>query len=147
MKRVVWLLMVFALVLAACAGGGGGGEQKPAEQPSGAVTGDPKRGEALFKQSTIGPAPGCAACHSLEPGRVLVGPSLAGVATRAEQIINSDTYTGKATTVEEYLRESIVDPNVYAPEGFSPGSMYPNYGKDLTEQQIADLVAFLKTLK
>ncbi len=146
MKRVVWLSIVLMLVLAACAGGGGG-EQAPAEQPGAAVTGDPKRGETLFKQSTIGAAPGCAACHSLEPGRVLVGPSLAGVATRAEQIIQSDDYTGKATTVEEYLRESIVDPDVYAPPGFSPGSMYPNYGKDLTEQQIADLVAFLKTLK
>ena len=148
MKRI-WslfaVIVIVALVLAACGGGGGG--QQQAQQPGAAVAGDPKRGEDLFKQPTIGGAPGCASCHSLEPGQTLVGPSLAGVATRAEEIINSPDYKGKAKTVDEYLRESIVDPNAYVPEGFSPGIMYQNYGKDLTEQQIADLVAFLKTLK
>ena len=99
------------------------------------------------KQSTIGTAPGCSTCHSLEPGKKLVGPSLAGIATRAEQIIKSSDYKGSAKTVEEFLRESIVNPNAYVEKGFSPNIMYQNYGKDLSAQQIADLVAFLKTLK
>ena len=145
MKRLVVLLFVVALVLAAC---GGGGEQPSAPAESGgAVTGDAARGEALFKQATIGGAPGCASCHSLQPGQKLVGPSLAGIATRAEQTIASPNYKGKAKTAEEYIRESIVDPNAYVVEGFPPNVMYGNYGKDLSAQQIADLVAFLMTLK
>ncbi len=144
MKRIFFILLVLTLVLAAC-GGGGGEEAAPAEQQT--VSGDPARGEALFKQNTIGGAPGCITCHSLEPGQTLVGPSVAGIATRAEEIINSPDYKGKAKTVEEYLRESIVDPNAYVVKGFSPNLMYQNYGKDLSAQQIADLVAFLATLK
>lgn len=143
--RVLAVFVAFMLVLAAC--GGGGGQQTPSQPAGGAVTGDPQRGEQLFKQTTIGSAPGCITCHSLEPGQTLVGPSLAGIATQAEEIIKSPNYTGKAKTVDEFLREAIVDPNAYVTEGFSPGVMYQNYGKDLTEQQIADLVAFLKTLK
>lgn len=143
--RLLAVLVVLVLVLAAC--GGGGGQQAPSQPSGGAVSGDPQRGEQLFKQTTIGSAPGCSTCHSLEPGQTLVGPSLAGIATKAEEIIKSPDYTGKAKTVDEFLRESIVDPNAYVEKGFSPGVMYQNYGKDLTEQQIADLVAFLKTLK
>lgn len=145
MKRLLLALLVVSLVLAACGGGGGEGSMSKGEEA--AVTGDAARGEALFKEATIGGAPGCASCHSLQPGQTLVGPSLAHVATEAEQIIKSSDYKGKAKTVEEYLRESIVDPNAYVVKGFSPNVMYQNYGKDLSAQQIADLVAFLKTLK
>ncbi len=145
MKRLLFVLLVVALVLAAC--GGGGEKEAASEEQAAAVTGDPARGEALFKQATIGGAPGCSSCHSLEPGKKLVGPSLAGVATMAEEIVKSSDYKGKAKTAEEYLRESIVDPNAYVVEGFPPNVMYQNYGKDLTPQQIADLVAFLMTLK
>ncbi len=144
MKRVFFILVVVALLVTAC-GGGGGEKTAPAEQPS--VQGDAARGEALFKQNTIGGAPGCITCHSLEPGKTLVGPSLAGVATRAADVIKSPDYKGKAKSVEEYLRESIVDPNAYVVKGFSPNLMYQNYGKDLSAQEIADLVAFMMTLK
>ena len=50
-------------------------------------------------------------------------------------------------TPEEFLHESIVNPDADVAKGFSPGIMYPNYGKELSEQDIADLVAFLMTLK
>ncbi len=129
MKRLLVVLMVVVLLLAAC--GGGGGQQAQPSQGGGEVKGDPARGEALFKQATIGGAPGCSTCHSLEPGTKLVGPSLAGIGAKGE----------------DYIRESIVNPNAAIAEGFTPNIMYQNYGKDLTAQQIADLVAFLATLK
>jgi len=50
-------------------------------------------------------------------------------------------------TAEEYLKESIITPNAHVTEGFTAGVMYQNYGKDLTEQEINDLVAYLLTLK
>ena len=145
-KPMFLLLVVLSLVLAACGPSGGGGGE---EGGGGAVTGDAARGKSLFEQTVIGPnsAPGCTTCHSLEPGVTLVGPSLADVATEAAEIIEKPDYTGEAKTVEEYLRESIMNPNAFAEEGFSTGVMYQNYAKDLSEQEIADLVAFLMTLK
>ncbi len=50
-------------------------------------------------------------------------------------------------SAEEFLRESILNPDAVVTEGFTPGVMYQNYGNDLTEQEIDDLVAFLLTLK
>ncbi len=135
---VLGLGLIAALVLTACGGGGG--------STGGADAG---RGETLYKQSTIGTAsaPGCITCHSLNPGEVLVGPSHAGVATRAADIIKSAEYTGTATTVEEYLRESIVSPDAHLETGFTAGVMYANFGKELSEQEIGDLVAYMATLK
>ena len=144
MRKMLILLLMAALVLTAC---GGGGQQAAPTKSSGNVTGDPARGETLFKKASINNAPGCSTCHSLEPGKKLVGPSLAGVATRAEQVVTSSEYKGQAKTAQEYLRESIVNPNAYVVKGFPPNVMYQNYGKDLSAQDIADLVAFLMTLK
>lgn len=135
MRRFLLVTMLaFPLFLAACDGG---------------IKGDPARGEVLYKQANIGPknAPGCITCHSLEPEKVIVGPSLAGVAAHATETLEDPGYTGQATTVEEYLRESIVNPDAYVGHGFAPGVMYQKFGEDLTEQEIADLVAFMMSLK
>lgn len=135
-KAFLIALVLGGLLLAACGGGGASGP-------------DPARGEQLFKGSTIGSAsaPGCITCHNVTGTDVLVGPSQAGVATRAQNLIDTGKYTGSAKTVAEYLRESIVDPDAYIEEGFTPGVMYANFGKELSEQEIADLVAYLETLK
>jgi len=115
------------------------------------VTGDDAaiaRGENLF--NTIAPA--CNACHSVQPGADMAGPSLAGIATRAEQVLASGSYTGEATDVEGYIRESIVSPSAY----LVPGPMYSangvsfmpsTYGQTLTEEQIDDLTAYLASFR
>ncbi len=134
-KNSIILLALLMLLLAACGGG-------DADTADSSPAGDPARGETLYKQPTIGSAnaPGCAACHSLEPDLTLVGPSHVGITTRAETAV-----AGKSA--EEFLRESILNPDAVVTEGFTPGVMYQNYGNDLTEQEIDDLVAFLLTLK
>lgn len=105
-------------------------------------------GEALFR--TV--APGCSACHSIAPGVDLAGPSLAGVARRARQVLESEDYRGEAESVEDYLRESIVSPSAY----LVPGAMYSaegvsfmptTYPESLTPEQIDQLVAYLKTFE
>jgi ferredoxin len=105
-----------------------------------AVATEADAGRSLFMENTFGTNTGCRLCHSLEPDVVLVGPSLAGVATRAETRV-------PGLSAEEYLHQSIVDPNAYVVEGFPKGQMFQNFAEVLTEEQIDSLVAFLLTLK
>src|SRR5699024_11080734 len=58
-------------------------------------------GEAVFRSAT----PACNACHSIAPGVNMAGPTLAGLAERAEGIIDSIEYEGHATTPEEFILE------------------------------------------
>ncbi|PWH13989.1 MAG: hypothetical protein DDG59_13645 [Anaerolineae bacterium] len=101
-----------------------------------------QRGKALYEMNMIGDnkAPGCIVCHSLEPGKNLVGPSLAGIATYAQSAV-------AGMTAADFLRQAIVEPDKHLMEGYPAGVMYQNYGKDLPEEDINALVAFLLTLK
>ena len=102
--------------------------------------GDPAAGRKLFTENRRGGAAGCRTCHSLAPGVTLVGPSLAGVGTRAETRV-------AGLSAEQYLLQSILDPDAYVVAGFPKGQMLRDTAKRLTEEQIQDLVAFLLTLK
>ncbi len=139
MKKIVLLMCLSVLVLALVACGGGGGTETPSEPEP---VGDAANGETLFTQPTIGAnnAPGCITCHSLEPDVVIVGPSQAGLATRAETRV-------EGMTAEEYIRQSIATPDAYVVEGFAPGVMYQHYATDLTAEQIDDIVAYTLSLR
>lgn len=105
-------------------------------------------GENVFRTAV----PGCTACHSLAAGADGAGPSLAGVATRAEQRVAASDYTGKASDAAGYLRESIIEPSAHLNAGgmYSANGMsfMPNtYGDSLSDEEINQLVAFLTTLK
>jgi hypothetical protein len=50
-------------------------------------------------------------------------------------------------SAEEYIRESILTPDAYVVEGFQEGDMYQTFGEELSEQQIADLIAYALTEK
>jgi nitric oxide reductase subunit C len=111
------------------------------------AAGAASRGKAIF--DGIG---ACASCHSLAAGRVLVGPSLEGVAGRAAERLAAPDYGGSAKDAVEYLRESILVPSAYVVEtpSTTPGglSLMPDtYGASLTPEQIEDLVAYLTTLR
>lgn len=96
--------------------------------------GDATAGEATFT------AAGCVACHSLEPDKKIVGPSQAGVATRAA--------TRKpGYSAELYLYESITRPSAYLVEGFDDGIMPKTFKDSLPPQDLANVIAFLLTLK
>ncbi|HEX7062233.1 MAG TPA: c-type cytochrome [Woeseiaceae bacterium] len=119
-------------------------EARPVTADSAAIA----RGENLFHTAV----PACNACHSTQRGADMAGPSLAGVATRAAQVIGSPDYTGEATDVESYIRESIRTPSAH----LVPGAMYSangvsfmpdTYPKTLTDEQIDDLAAFLASFR
>ncbi len=104
------------------------------------------RGQALFNG-----AGACASCHALVADVALVGPSLAGVASRATARVSDPAYSGDAGSVEAYLRESILAPSRYLVPGerYSAGgiSFMPDIAGNLEPGQIDDLVAYLATLR
>lgn len=106
------------------------------------------QGQALFNATP----PACFACHSVAPGVNLAGPSLADLATRAAKTIADPGYRGQAKDVAGYIRESIVSPSAFVVPGPTYSSngrsfMPDSFGKDLTPQQIDQLVAYLSSLK
>jgi mono/diheme cytochrome c family protein len=92
---------------------------------------------------------GCAACHILST----VGPAwmpaagTAGIGARTQTRLTDPAYSGAAKTAEQYLLESIVDPNVYVVSGFTSGIMPTNFADRATPQDAADLIAYMLTLK
>ena len=84
-------------------------------------------------------ANGCAACHSID-GAKGIGPTWAGLA--GSQVDLSDGTIVTAT--DDYLFESIKAPQAKIVAGFESAQM-PVYGFD--DQQIADIIAYIKTLK
>ncbi len=104
------------------------------------IGGDPLKGERLYYEQETGVNTGCRICHSLQPDVVLVGPSFAGIATRAATRV-------PGLSAEEYIHQSILEPNAFVVPGFPEGQMIQNFADLLTEEQIDDLVAFLMTLK
>lgn len=105
-------------------------------------------GENIYRNAS----PPCAACHSLTPGVSMAGPSLAGVRSRAEEIVASPEYTGSATDATGYILESILDPSAHV----VPGAMYSaggtsfmpdTYRDSMTDEEIDDLVAYLMSFR
>jgi cytochrome c oxidase subunit 2 len=85
---------------------------------------------------------GCAACHSVD-GSKLVGPTWKGL--YGSQVTLSDGST--VTADDAYLHESIVSPNAKIVQGFAPGVMPQNFGSQLSDKQIADVIEYIKSLK
>lgn len=81
----------------------------------------------------------CAQCHVLIPDTIVIGPSLAGVATRAGSRVEGYDAQG-------YIETSILLPKEYIVEGF-PDTMPTNFAKELTSEEFEAVVAFLMTLK
>jgi len=81
---------------------------------------------------------GCVTCHRDDgKGR---GPSLVGVFGKPQTMANGTTVFAD----EAYLRESILNPSKKVVVGFPP--LMPTFEGQLTEEQILDLIAYIKSL-
>jgi mono/diheme cytochrome c family protein len=130
--RLFMILFGLLLLVAACTGSPAGQEVALEALPSG----DAERGEALFSEVVNG-APACSTCHQLDDV-TLVGPGLANFSDHAAGRVDG-------MSAEEYTYESIVKPAAHIVSGFS-NAMYAQYDRQLSSQQIADLIAYLLTL-
>jgi cytochrome c2 len=124
------LCLWFAGLLVAC-----GGQDSTTEAQATAFPPDspPALGEAVFRTH-------CAACHAVKGDRTIVGPSLEGIASRAASRVEGQT-------AEDYLYESILDPNKFLVEGYNPGAMQQNFASVLTSEEITHVLAYLLTLQ
>lgn len=109
-----------------------------------AVEGDPHGGGRTPAQAgeKIYKIQGCAACHTLD-GSKLTGPSFKGLFGREEQLVDGSTVAAD----ENYIRESILNPQAKIVSGYGPPSTMPTFQGRLKEDDIAALIAFLRTVK
>ena len=89
-------------------------------------------GERTFKQN-------CATCHTVKLDEVLVGPSLAGIASRAATRI-------EGMNSREYIQFSIIKPSEYVVDGFVD-QMPTSFGKSLSEDELDGLITYLLSLE
>ena len=83
---------------------------------------------------------GCIACHSLEKDVRVVGPSWYSVGASAGERVE-----GQSAGL--YLYTSIVEPNAYINEGYIAGLMPQTYKDVLSNEQMADVIAYLLTMQ
>lgn len=104
-------------------------------------------GERIFKGKGT-----CTLCHNDVGGRA---PMLNDIGVRAQENMADSRYKGAASSVEEYLYESLVDPSAYVVAGFgkmgtqdseSPMTDVRTGSITLSEAEILVVVAYLQDL-
>jgi cytochrome c oxidase subunit II len=86
---------------------------------------------------------GCKGCHSLEEGKVVVGPSFSKSYGGEVQLAGG----GTVKMDENYIRESILEPQRKKRSGFERASQMQSFQGKLKEEQITALIALIQALK
>lgn len=141
MRRFAPLLVGLFLLLGAAACGGGEVVAPTAktvvgERPQ-AGKGNAAAGKKLYTSLA------CQGCHTLN-GTGSAGPTFKGLAGSERKLTDGETVTAD----DEYLLESITDPDKLIVAGFQPGIMTSVIKQGQVSQTDAQsLVAFIKTVK
>lgn len=90
------------------------------------------RGQRLFQDL------GCRTCHF--PDRQGIGPMLSGLFGTQQRLQSGETIT----VDENYIRESILDPQAKIVAGFQP--LMPPYRGRVNEEELMQLTAYIKSL-
>jgi cytochrome c oxidase subunit 2 len=83
---------------------------------------------------------GCIGCHSLD-GTPMTGPTWFGLYGSTVPLLDGSTVTAD----DAYFAESILDPNAKVVADFASPSVMPPF--KLTDEEIANIIAYIKTLK
>lgn len=93
-----------------------------------------ERGKNIYTQK------GCNACHSVD-GSSGVGPTFKGIYGRVEEMESGETIT----VDENYLRESILEPQAKLVKGYQP--VMPSFKGILSDDEITSVIEYIKSLK
>jgi cytochrome c oxidase subunit II len=135
------LIVMLTLSIAACGDDDNGGTaatptpaatQPAATQPPAGGDGDAEAGRQIAGTQ-------CVACHSFD-GSPSVGPTWQGLYGSEITLESGETVVAD----DEYIRQSIVDPNAQIHEGYPP--VMPSFEGTLSDEQIDNIIAFIRTL-
>ncbi len=106
------------------------------KQQGGGRPAPPGGGGASAAGLKIFTAQGCGACHTFKPAKATqtVGPDL-------DKLPDFARAAGKP--LDEFIRESIVDPNAYVEKGYQPNIMPPDFGQKIKGADLDALVQYL----
>lgn len=120
------LALVCFFILAGCGG------SEPEAVPTPTLSAELKLGADTFTDN-------CAICHAIVPNAILRGPSMHGIATRADtQVTGQDART--------YLYNSIMRPDDFIVDGFE-NIMPTTLAKTLSGEELDAVVAYLLTFE
>jgi cytochrome c len=103
-----------------------------------ALAADVEAGKVAFKK--------CALCHTTEPGKNKIGPSLFGVVGRKAGSLDNFNYSEAMKSYDHTWDPETLDTYLADPRAVVPGTkmIFPGI-KDKTERE--DVIAYLETLK
>lgn len=140
----VAVLLVFVLAFAAACGGDDDADPTSTTAAAAATAttepGDEGDDDAIEAGRQLA-AQQCAACHSID-GSQVVGPTWQGL--YGSEVVLEDGST--VTADEAYIAESIRDPNAKVHTGF-PANVMPSYGSTFSDEQIDQIVAYIRSLE
>ncbi|MDP9494167.1 MAG: cytochrome c [Actinomycetota bacterium] len=110
------------------------------DEPSGSTIPIVVDTEAAARGQTLASDTGCLACHTID-GVVSTGPTWKGVAGGTRPLVSGE----QVVADNSYLFNSIIDPPSQVVAGYDP-VMPATYSEQLTEQEINDLVEYIKSL-
>lgn len=94
------------------------------------------RGERWAKNN------GCQSCHSFD-GTPSVGPTWQGLFGKTVPLIDGST----VTVDDAYLLTAIIDPNAQVAEGSIANVMPQTYKDSISDEQLSDIIEFIKSLQ
>jgi len=108
-------------------------EEEPVDDTPRELLSPVERGELLYRERV------CNTCHSLD-GTRLIGPTFQGIWMREGTLEDGSSYVAD----EEYIIRSILEPNAEITQGYPPAM--PSYEGQMSDEDIADMIEFMKTL-
>ncbi|MBI2646042.1 MAG: cytochrome c oxidase subunit II [Deltaproteobacteria bacterium] len=108
--------------------------EKEEKKEEGASVSPVELGKNIFTQK------GCNVCHTLTT-QTLVGPGLLGIFGKEVELADGK----KAQRDENYIRESLMQPQAKLVKGFPP--VMPTFQGTLTDEEVNAIVAYFKNLK
>ena len=123
-------------VTSATPGGGSSTSTTPSSSGGGSTSTGGGSGNAANGKTIFTGSGGCGSCHAFTAAGTTgsVGPNLDSLAASAQQA---------GQPLDQFVLTSIVDPNKFIAQGFSPNIMPQTFKSTLSQSDLNDLVAFI----